>query len=140
MANQAGNTDPKNAMNDWMRGRNGADELSLFVVLVALILIIIDIFARQTWLILLALVLVAYTWFRMSSRKIAQRQDENARFVKLIGPVAPWLRDPRGAAKEHKSYKHAACPNCGQKIRVPRGKGHLRVTCPKCHEKFDVQS
>ena len=35
---------------------------------------------------------------------------------------------------------YITCPNCGQKVRVPRGKGKIRVTCPSCHQKFDARS
>ena len=35
---------------------------------------------------------------------------------------------------------HLTCPDCGQRVRVPRGKGKIRITCPNCKSKFDAQS
>lgn len=140
MAQKQPDKNAQDRMNGWMRGRNGADELSLATVVLALILLVIDIFAHSTVLIVLVLALVIYAWFRMSSRNVARRRDENEHFIKIIGPAAPWLRNPSAAAQESKEYKHVKCPNCAQKIRVPRGKGHIRVTCPKCHQKFEIKS
>lgn len=32
------------------------------------------------------------------------------------------------------------CPSCRQKLRVPRQKGILQVTCPKCQHQMKVDS
>lgn len=32
------------------------------------------------------------------------------------------------------------CPSCHKKMSVPKGKGKIRVTCPHCSHKFDVNS
>ncbi|MDO4798818.1 MAG: hypothetical protein Q4A01_12455, partial [Coriobacteriales bacterium] len=58
----------------------------------------------------------------------------------FVSPVMPWFRNPGDAAKEFKGYKHLTCPECGQRVRVPRKKGKIRITCPKCHAKFEAKS
>lgn len=42
--------------------------------------------------------------------------------------------------KERKTSNFLKCPQCGQVLSVPKGKGKLRVTCPKCHAKMEVKS
>lgn len=125
---------------EFMSGRRGPDELASLCVWIAVVLAVIDVFARIGWLSWVSMALVAYAVWRMCSKNVYARMAENNAFLKALGPARPWLRDPRRAAHELRAYKHAACPSCGQRVRVPRGKGKLRVTCPKCHGKFEVKS
>lgn len=125
---------------EWLQGRQGPDDIAMTCVYVALILVIVNIFARVGWIGWFALALIAYAGFRIQSKNLAARSRENAAFLKAVGPARPWLQNPKAAAAEAKQYKHVKCSHCGQKMRVPRGKGHLRVTCPKCREKFEVNS
>lgn len=130
-------------MANWMRGRNGADELGNAVLLLALILLIIDIFVRTVWLSVIALVLLAYSCWRVSSANVRQRRAENATFVNAIGPAARFLSfgmTTTTAAPQNPDYKYLECPTCGQTMRVPSGKGRMRVTCPRCQNKFETRS
>lgn len=121
----------------WGQGRNGVDELSSSCTNVALLLVVIDLFAHTTWMSIIALALLGYSWFRISSKSIPSRRKENASYVKTCGPVVPWLVNPISAAQETKDYKHLSCPSCGQRVRIPRGKGNVRITCPKCKNRFE---
>jgi len=125
---------------NWLQGRYGADELSVFTMLVALVLVIINLFVGSAVLGVIALLLLVVAIFRIVSKNYAQRAKENHFFVTKIGPLRPWLRDPRGAWAENRNYKHVSCVECGQRLRVPRHKGRLRVTCPACHSKFETKS
>lgn len=126
--------------SNWMQGRNGVDEIVTLTLWIALIVIVINLFARNMVVSLIAVALLAYAWFRMSSKDIEKRRDENQHFLSIVGPFGNWLRDPHRAFTEARTYKHFQCPNCGQHVRVPRGKGKVRVTCPKCHTKFDAKA
>ena len=125
---------------EWLKGRQGPDDLAVSSVNLAVVLVLVNVFARQAWLGWLALALVLYAMFRIQSTNLGARSRENASFLKALGPVRPWVQNPKAALAEHKAYKHAACPSCKQRVRVPRGKGKLRVTCPACHTKFEVKS
>lgn len=125
---------------DWLRGRNGADELATFMLVLALIFVIINIFVRSLILTILAVLLMGYSWWRMSSKNVEARENENGVFCEFVGPLRPWLRSPARAIAETRNYKHLKCPECGQRVRVPRGKGKIRVRCPQCHEKFEARS
>lgn len=125
---------------DWLQGRQGPDDLARFSVDVAAVLVIVNFFARTSWLGWVALALLVYSMFRIQSKNLGARSRENASFLRLLGPVRPWVQNPKAAFAEVKGYKHAKCSSCGQRVRVPRGKGTLRVSCPKCHTKFEVKS
>lgn len=122
---------------EWSYGRNGADELSSAVVTVAIIIILVDLFANTHWLNWVGLILVGYAWFRISSKNITARARENALALSKAGTVVRFLANPFAAIKETQEYVHLTCPQCGQKVRIPRGKGKVRITCPKCHARFD---
>ena len=125
---------------EWLRGRQGPDDLAVFSVDLAVVIVLVNVFARTGWLGWVALALVAYAMFRIQSRNLAARSRENAAFLKALGPARPWLQNPRAAWGELRAYKHVRCSSCKQKVRVPRGKGKLRVTCPRCKTKFEVRS
>ena len=128
----------------WMRGRRGPDDLAQFSVNLAIVVLIVNLvlgfFVNVSWLAWVELALVAYAVFRMLSRNLAARARENEAFLRALGPTRPWLQNPRAAWAELRSYRHVRCTSCKQRIRVPRGKGKLRVTCPRCHTKFEVRS
>ena len=128
------------ALRSWLRGRNGADELGSCAIFIALVMVLVNVFVRSIFLSVFALALMVYSWWRMSSKKINARRRENQAFLKFLGPVRPWISNPAAAFKEARAYKHLTCPSCGQRVRVPRGKGKLRVRCPQCQEKFETKS
>lgn len=130
----------------WMQGRNGTDELSGVVVGVAAVLVVLNLILNTVWMSWLALVLLAYALWRSFSRQIGQRQKENEAFLQLIAPLRRLGREAqaqgsvRDAAREMRTYRHLSCPSCGQRVRVPRGKGRIRVRCPSCGASFETKS
>ena len=127
-------------MAEWLRGRQGPDDLTVFCVDVAMVLVLINAFAHVGVLSFVALAVLAYGIFRIQSRNLGARARENEAFLRALGPARPWFQNPRAAWGELRAYKHVRCTSCKQKVRVPRGKGRLRVTCPKCKAKFEVRS
>ena len=125
---------------EWLRGRQGPDDLAVFSVNLAIVIVLVNVFARTGWLGWVGLALVAYAMFRIQSRNLGARARENEAFLRALGPARPWVQNPRAAWSELRAYKHVRCSSCRQRVRVPRGKGRLRVTCPRCKTKFEVRS
>lgn len=125
------------ALAEWSVGRNGADELVSACINLAFVMIIVNFFVGNQIMSALELLLIAYAWFRLSSKNIPARRRENEAALKKAGSVISFLANPVAAASEFKNYVHLTCPDCGQKVRIPRGKGKVRVTCPKCHKRFE---
>ena len=136
MANQ----DWQRKVAEWMRGRQGPDDLAIFCTNLAFVIVIVNLFARVSLLGWIALALIVYAVFRLQSKNLSARARENEKFLVALGPARRWVQNPKAAIEETKKYKHVKCADCGQKVRVPRGKGKLRVTCPKCKKKFEVKS
>ena len=121
----------RNALQRFMYGRYGNDQFNLFLIgtyLVLYLLFVLTGFAPLYWL---SLVLIAYSLFRLLSRNPARRRSENARFLSIVNPVLRWLRLRRTIHRD-KEHRYFKCPNCGQQLRVPRGKGKITVTCRGC--------
>lgn len=124
----------------FMQGRYGVDELGRFMTLLGLILIVVNLFFRSVILSYVVLAVLIYCYYRMFSRNYSRRYAENQKFLTLKGRVksgpAGWKRE----LEQRKIYHIYRCPSCRQKIRVPRGKGNIIVTCPKCRTEFRKRS
>lgn len=116
----------------WMYGRYGVDNLSRFMIYVALVLCILSIFIFRGLFYFVSLVLVVYSYYRVFSRNTQKRYKELQAYEKWKKGVKNFPKT-MAMRKTHHIYK---CPNCRQKIRIPRGKGHIEITCPKCRTKF----
>ncbi len=112
----------------WFIGRNGPDQLSLLVVILAAFLSIIP--WAYIWTITTAL--LVFAMWRMFSRNIEKRRKENLAFLNLVNRVKTWYYKTKTSAKQRKYYKVFRCPQCRQKLRVPRGKGKVSIKCSKC--------
>ena len=126
-------------MAQLMVGRYGGDQLNVLLIALYVILYVVFLFTRLLILELLALVLVVVSMYRSLSRNLPQRRAENARFLQVVRPM--WRRwscfHARAHDKEHRYFK---CPNCGQQMRVPRGKGRITVHCRSCGAVFEEKS
>lgn len=123
----------------FMTGRYGNDQLNTCLLVVYLILWLVGVITNLQAFYTVGLVLIVVALFRMFSRNVERRRTENAKFMKLLGPVNRWfrLRRTMHRDKEHCYFK---CPSCGQYLRVPRGKGKLTVTCRSCGASFQEKS
>ncbi len=126
-------------MTRFMAGRYGGDHLNLFLIALYLILYVVFVFTRLLVFELLGTVLLFISLFRSLSRNLERRRAENNRFLQLVRPISrKWaaLR-ARAQDREHRYFK---CPNCGQQMRVPRGKGRITVHCRSCGAVFEEKS
>ena len=124
----------------FMYGRNGVDLFSRFLTYLALALIVINLFiggllGNVLWYI--ALVILVYAYFRIFSRNLDKRRAENAKYYKVRTNVVNAVRDWRDRRRQSKDYCFFRCPSCKAMLRVPRGKGKIRVTCRKCGTAFE---
>ena len=123
----------------FMAGRNGNDQLNVFLLIVDVVLLVLaGIFSRERGSILypLAIVLLLYIYFRMFSRNLYKRRDENGKFLRLKHSVESYFRVRKEQWLQRKEYKFFTCPSCRAALRVPRGRGKLKIVCRKCGTSF----
>jgi len=138
-------------LQESMRGRNGTDELNRFLLIVALAVLIIGFFTSGTIVAIisdpLCLIFLAIIYFRMLSKNLTKRRHENERYRAIIAKIGKPFESLRSASKRNRNRASAAtpyakenkiytCKSCGQMLRVPKGKGKVKVTCPKCGSSF----
>lgn len=119
----------------FMAGRYGNDRFNQFLLILALIFAFLSCF-RIPFVYLIALALMCYAYFRMFSRNIPRRAAENQRYWKYESRVRDFFRRRKTAFAARKEYRIFKCPNCKQKLRVPRGKGKIAIRCRKCGTEF----
>ena len=129
----------RNAIQRLMYGRYGNDQLNLFLMGLYLLLYLVFIFVRIELLYWVGFALLFITLFRMLSRNIPRRQMENARFMRAAGPLLSWIH-LRRTIRRDKEHVYFKCPSCGQRLRVPRGRGKITVTCRGCGASFQEKS
>ena len=118
----------RQGLQRFMTGRYGTDKLNMLILGAGLTVSIISMFVRF-WPVNLGLTALAYAFmglaiFRCLSRNTYKRYQENRKYLNLLER----MRD-----KNHRYYR---CPRCRQQVRVPKGKGKISISCPKCREKF----
>lgn len=115
-------------MQRFMAGRYGSDKLNILLIGIGLVFCIAGMFFQNVY-VRLSLAAVSYVFlfwaiFRCLSRKTYKRYQENRKYLMLLQRI------------KDRDHRYFDCPRCKQQIRVPRKKGKIAITCPKCKEKF----
>lgn len=123
----------RNYLYKFMYGRNGTDQLSSFLLLLSFIFLIPTIFIRsdvRLVFVILFWITIIYCYFRIFSKNISKRQQENNWFISKTNYIKTRI-------SQRKTYKFFDCPKCKCHLRVPRGAGEITITCKKCGYQFD---
>ena len=124
----------------FMQGRYGADAFSRFLLGVSVACILLSMFFPKGPFNLLGILLIAYCYFRMFSKNIPKRYQENMTYLKYQNKVTSKFRKFKSEMKQRKTHHIYRCPTCRQKIRVPKGRGRIAIRCPKCNNEFIKKS
>lgn len=123
----------------FMRGRYGTDQLYMGMLVLALALMLVNLFAGWSVLTLITWVLLALMLFRSFSRNVGRRSLENLKFLKLWQPVRNKAGLTIRRLKEFRTHRFRTCPSCRAVLRLPRKRGKHTVVCPKCRNSFKVR-
>lgn len=131
-----------NWFKKFMYGRYGLDELSMALLILSVILIFISTFLPNSLRIVGNIVYIPtfIYLFRVFSKNIYKRQQENVKYLRMKNSVVRYIKQKQRIVNDSKTHKYFKCPNCKQKLRVPRGQGKITVTCPKCKTAFKGKS
>ena len=132
-----------------MQGRYGFDSFSNFLLTIGMILVLINLILSFTpmgtsltalLISFLAWIVIIYSYFRVFSKNFKKRNAENEWFVKRTSKIRECFRRRRCMRRIRRTHRIFVCPACSQKIKIPKGKGKIVVTCPKCRMEFNEKT
>ena len=134
----------KEKLSRFMYGRYGSDRLNIFMVIVLLVCAVINLFVRTGYFSVLLtsweFLLLILIYYRMFSKNISKRYAENQKYLELENKVKRFFGKQKYIQEQRKDFHIYTCPQCRQKIRIPRGKGKISIRCPKCGTTFIKKS
>ena len=140
----------KERLRKFMEGRYGADELNRFLTVCGWVLLltgfVLSAFSSKvllsigSLLVTLSWALLIFSIFRSLSKNTSQRASENYKYFVYKNKVTGWFRRLKTRWQDRKVHRYFKCPQCHATVRVPKGKGKIRITCPKCRHQFVKKS
>ena len=130
----------KEKLARFMAGRYGVDYLGRFTIIAGLVALLLTGWTRSSLLNLLAWVLIIYSYYRMFSRNVYKRTQENQWYLNKTYKIRCFFARQKNMLAQRKTHHIYKCPTCKQKIRIPRGKGKIEIRCPKCNTTFIKKS
>lgn len=129
---------------NFMQGRYGVDQLSNFLIWTAVIIALLIMIIRVPALQIVSWLLIIYAYVRILSKNINKRYTQNQKFLNYTFGIRNIFAKIKYRIKYGKQgqepYRIYQCRKCNQKIRIPKGKGKIMVTCPKCKYQFKRRS
>ena len=116
------------ALRGFMTGRYGTDRLNMVILCAGLVASLLSVWTKSAplnvifWALSYGLMIWAIC--RSLSRNTYKRYQENRKFLQVFDRM------------KDRQHRYFDCPKCRQMVRVPRGKGKIAITCPRCKEKF----
>lgn len=129
----------KQRLLQFMAGRNGNDALNRFLLVLILALMLLSLFLPsgiRSITYFLTIAILGYSYFRMFSRDLYKRQTENAWYWEKRSRVVSSFRLLKERWVQRKDYRFFSCPSCRTTLRLPRGKGQIKIVCRKCGSSF----
>ena len=132
-----------NWLQKFMMGRYGVDQMNIGVLIFSMVCTFTASLTRWLLLSILGTALLAYGVFRMFSRNVSARSKENQKLLvfwnKVKGiwyKIKDWFSGKKRRFADRKTHCYFSCPKCKRKLRVPKGKGKIEISCPICGTKF----
>lgn len=127
-------------MAQWMQGRYGIDECTQGIMIFGCALVVLNFFLHTNLLSLLSMICFVIGIIRIFSRNYAARARELETYRNLMQKPKAWWRLTNKRYENRHTTLYFKCKGCGTVLNVPKGKGKLLVTCPKCGTKVEKNS
>ena len=125
-------------LSAFMQGRYGMDKLNSFILVIAAILYVINLFpgVRNTILMVIILLLILLVVLRALSKNVTKRLYENRRFTDLYRGISEFFKRQYMKLRDFKTHRYVRCPMCKAQLRLKKRTGVQHIHCPKCGRDF----
>lgn len=120
----------------FMRGRYGADALSVTLLVLSLAFSVLCAVFDIWWLSFLPVLPVLFVIFRILSKNIPAREAENRRLTGIFEPIKRKREFAKIKERDRDTHVYFSCPACKKNLRLPKGAGKIKVTCPFCGNSY----
>ncbi|MDO5028508.1 MAG: hypothetical protein Q4E36_04505 [Bacillota bacterium] len=122
------------------KGRYGMDHLNVFLIYVVFVLSFVGLFinSARTFNVLRALagILSIFAIYRIMSKNVNARYQENIKYLKATKPLRAEMELLALKWKDRKTHRYVKCPSCKKIMRVPKKAGKIKIRCPRCGHEF----
>ena len=119
-----------------LRVRYGVTNTTLVLLIAA---IVCSTLARYSGFVPLSIVTFVLLVLAIMTARGIKLKDIPAKLGGVFGKFGGKVKSNAFAGKTRRAdteHKYYHCPQCSKMLRVPKGKGKIAISCPKCKEKF----
>lgn len=120
----------------FMQGRYGNDKFNMFLLFIAAVIYVINLFFRSPWLFIVMMLPVMLYTFRALSKNINKRVYENNKFTSFFSVFTVFFKRQYYKIRDFKTHRYVKCPYCKSQLRLKKRTGHQKIHCPRCNEDF----
>ncbi len=124
----------------YMQGRYGVDELSKFLMAMSIVMMILGSLTRNSLVNVVSMIFIGFTYVRMFSKNFYKCSMQNQKYLKMKNKITRSWKNKVSHFNQRKTHRIFGCPECKQKVRIPKGNGKVKITCPKCKAEFSKVS
>lgn len=122
-------------LQQFMTGHYGSDQFTLFLTISGLVCSVLSSFRHLRFLYLISLILIFYGVFRTFSKNYEKRRNELNWYLRWSEKPKAYIKLLMNQIRDRKTHRYFRCKNCKTVMRVPKGRGKIEITCPKCRMK-----
>ena len=117
----------------------GIDTLTKTLAIVCISLSVINLIVASYIIHLIETALFIWMFYRLLSKNIVRRQEENQKVLSIINKVKGRFALNKRMKNERDTHIYKKCPHCSVMLRLPKRSGEHKVNCPRCKNDFKVK-
>lgn len=122
-------------IQQFMVGRYGSDQFTLFLSITGIALSFLGNFKYLRGLYFIGTIMIFYSLFRSLSKNYEARRKELNWYLVWSEKPKAYIKLLMNQIRDRKTHRYFKCKSCKTIMRVPKGRGKIEITCPKCRMK-----